>query len=133
MIIKKLYKCDKFHGYSVITGTDGKNYIFLSVPFRAVKEKELKEMPYIPVGNLQEEAEPYMYKFYGFQKEDPSSVSISELRSLAGISRPEFSRRYGVPIRTLEDWEAGRRTPPEYMISLLERVVKEDIKKEENN
>ena len=133
MIVKKLYKCDKFHGYSVITGTDGKNYIFLSAPFRAVKEKELKEIPYIPVGYLQEEDEPYMYKFYGFQKEDPFSVSISELRSLAGISRPEFSRRYGVPIRTLEDWEAGRRTPPEYVISLLERVVKEDVKKEENN
>ena len=132
MIIKKLYKCDKFHGYSVITGTDGKNYIFLSIPFRAVKEKDLKEMQHIPTGYLQE-AEPYMYKFYGFTKEDPSSVSISELRSLAGISRPEFSRRYGVPIRTLEDWEAGRRTPPEYVISLLERVVKEDIKKEENN
>lgn len=133
MIIKKLYKCDKFHGYSVITGTDGKNYIFLSIPFRAVKEKDLKEMQHIPTGYLQEEAEPYMYKFYGFTKEDPSSVSISELRSLAEISRPEFSRRYGVPIRTLEDWEAGRRTPPEYVISLLERVVKEDIKKEENN
>ncbi len=133
MIIKKLYNCDKFHGYSVITGTDGKNYIFLSVPFRAVKEKDLKEMQHIPTGYLQEEAEPYMYKFYGFTKENPSSVSISELRSLAGISRPEFSRRYGVPIRTLEDWEAGRRTPPKYVISLLERVVKEDIKKEENN
>lgn len=133
MIVKKLYKCDNFHGYSVITGTDGKNYIFLSAPFRAVKEKELKEIPYIPVGYLQEEAEPYMYKFYGFQKEDPFSVSISELRSLVGISRPEFSRRYGVPIRTLEDWEAGRRTPPEYVVSLLERVIKEDIKKEENN
>lgn len=133
MIIKKLYKCDKFHGYSVITGTDGKNYIFLSIPFRAIKEKDLKEMQHIPTGYLQEEAEPYMYKFYGFQKEVPSSVSISELRSLAGISRPEFSRRYGVPIRTLEDWEAGRRTPPEYVVSLLERVIKEDIKKEENN
>lgn len=133
MIIKKLYKCDRFHGYSVITGTDGKNYIFLSIPFRAVKEKDLKEMQHIPTGYLQEEAEPYMYKFYGFQKEDPFSVPISELRSLAGISRPEFSRRYGVPIRTLEDWEAGRRTPPEYVVSLLERVIKEDIKKEENN
>lgn len=131
MIIKKLYKCDKFHGYSVIAGTDGKNYVFLSVPFRAVKDKELKEMPYIPTEYLQEEAEPYMYKFYGFQKEELTTVSISDLRSLIGLSRSEFSRRYGIPIRTMEDWEAGRRTPPEYVVSLLERVVKEDIKKEE--
>lgn len=133
MIIKKLYKCDKFHGYSVITGTDGKNYVFLSVPFRAVKEKELKEMPHIPSKYLQEEAEPYMYKFYGFAKEDSPIVSVSDLRSLIGLSRSEFSRRYGIPIRTMEDWEAGRRTPPEYVVSLLERVVKEDVKKEESN
>ena len=133
MIVKKLYKCDKFHGYSVITGTDGKNYVFLSVPFRAVKEKDLKEMQRIPTGYLQEEAEPYMYKFYGFQKEELTTVSISDLRSSIRLSRSEFSRRYGIPIRTLEDWEAGRRTPPEYVVSLLERVVKEDIKKEESS
>lgn len=133
MTIKKLYKCDKFHGYSVITGTDGKNYIFLSVPFRAVKAKDLKEMQHIPTGYLQEEAEPYMYKFYGFTKEDASTISVSDLRSLIGLSRSEFSRRYGIPIRTMEDWEAGRRTPPEYVVSLLERVVKEDIKKEEGS
>lgn len=133
MIIKKLYKCDKFHRYSVITGTDGKNYVFLSVPFRAVKEKELKEMPHISTGCLQEEAEPYMYKFYGFQKEELTTVSISDLRSSIRLSRSEFSRRYGIPIRTMEDWEAGRRTPPEYVVSLLERVVKEDVKKEESN
>lgn len=130
MIIKKLYKCDKLHGYSVITGTDGKNYIFLSVPFRSVKEKDLKEMQHIPTGYLQEEAEPYMYKFYGFQKEELTTVSISDLRSLIGLSRSEFSRRYGIPIRTLEDWEAGRRIPPEYVVSLLERVVKEDVQVE---
>lgn len=131
MIIKKLYKCDKFHRYSVITGVDGKNYIFLSVPFRAIKEKDLQEMQHIPIGYLQEEAEPYMYKFYGFRKEELTTVSISDLRSLIGLSRSEFSRRYGIPIRTMEDWEANRRTPPEYVVSLLERVVKEDIKKEE--
>lgn len=131
MIIKKLYKCDKFHRYSVITGVDGKNYIFLSVPFRAIKEKDLQEMKHIPIGYLQEEAEPYMYKFYGFRKEELTTVSISDLRSLIGLSRSEFSRRYGIPIRTMEDWEANRRTPPEYVVSLLERVVKEDIKKEE--
>ena len=133
MIVKKLYKCDKFHGYSVITGTDGKNYIFLSAPFRAVKEKDLKEMQHIPTGYLQEEAEPYMYKFYGFQKEELTTVSISDLRSLIRLSRSEFSRRYGIPIRTIDVWEAGRRTPPEYVVSLLERVVKEDIKKEESS
>ena len=25
----------------------------------------------------------------------------------------------GIPVRTLEDWEAGRRTPPEYIPRLI--------------
>ena len=52
------------------------------------------------------------------------------IREILGISRAEFSRRYNIPIRTLEDWDAGKSTPPTYVISLLEKVVKEDKLKE---
>lgn len=52
------------------------------------------------------------------------------IRKELGVSRAEFSRRYGIPVRTLEDWDAGRRTPPEYVIALLERVTKEDKEKD---
>ena len=55
-------------------------------------------------------------------------MTIKEMRELLGISRAEFSRRYDIPIRTLENWESGTRTPPKYVISLLEKdIVKEDI------
>lgn len=57
-------------------------------------------------------------------------MTIKELRDLLNVSRAEFSRRYGIPSRTLEDWEKGKRTPPPYVITLLERVVKEDVKNE---
>lgn len=53
-------------------------------------------------------------------------MTIKELRDLLNVSRAEFSRRYGIPSRTLEDWEKGKRTPPPYIITLLERVVTED-------
>ena len=49
-----------------------------------------------------------------------------EIRSILGISRAEFGRRYGIPIRTLEDWDYGKRKPPEWLLNLLERVVRED-------
>ena len=61
--------------------------------------------------------------------------SIKELREGTGMSRKEFSEHTGIPVRTLEDWEAGRRTPPEYIPRLIayqlkyEKLVKE---KEEN-
>ena len=53
-------------------------------------------------------------------------MTIKEMRELLGVSRAEFSRRYMIPTRTLDDWEKGKRTPPPYVITLLERAVKED-------
>ena len=41
--------------------------------------------------------------------------TIKELRESIGMSRKEFSEHTGIPVRTLEDWEAARRTPPEYI------------------
>lgn len=35
------------------------------------------------------------------------------------MTRKEFSDHIGIPVRTLEDWEAGRRTPPEYIPRLI--------------
>ncbi|MCR5734174.1 MAG: helix-turn-helix domain-containing protein, partial [Lachnospiraceae bacterium] len=45
--------------------------------------------------------------------------TIKKLRESTGMSRKEFSEHTGIPVRTLEDWEAGRRTPPEYIPRLL--------------
>ena len=48
-----------------------------------------------------------------------AAEKIKELRESTGMSRKEFSEHTGIPVRTLEDWEAGRRTPPEYIPRLL--------------
>lgn len=49
---------------------------------------------------------------------------IKELRESIGMSRKEFSEHTGIPIRTLEDWEAARRTPPEYIPRLIAYQLK---------
>ena len=49
---------------------------------------------------------------------------IKELRDSIGMSRKEFSEHTGIPVRTLEDWEAARRTPPEYIPRLLSYQLK---------
>ena len=41
--------------------------------------------------------------------------TIKQLRESVGMTRKEFSQHTGIPVRTLEDWEASRRTPPEYI------------------
>lgn len=54
-------------------------------------------------------------------------MEVKELRMLSGLSQQAFSEKYGIPKRSIENWESGKRTPPEYVISLLARVVKEDF------
>lgn len=49
---------------------------------------------------------------------------IMKLREDIGENRKEFSVHMGIPVRTLEDWEAGRRTPPEYIPRLIEYQLK---------
>lgn len=53
-------------------------------------------------------------------------MNTIKIRAILGVSRAEFSRRYGIPIRTLENWDAGIRQPPEWLLKLLERVARED-------
>ena len=57
--------------------------------------------------------------------------TIKELRESIGMSRKEFSEHTGIPVRTLEDWEAARRTPPEYIPRLIAYQLKyEELLKE---
>ena len=61
--------------------------------------------------------------------------SIKELRESTGMSRKDFSEHTGNPVRTLEDWETGRRTPPEYIPRLIAYQLKyeELVKGKEDN
>jgi len=56
---------------------------------------------------------------------------IREIRGKTGYSRKKFSDAYGIPVRTLEEWEAGRRTPPDYVVRLLSYVVEIEVMKAE--
>ena len=53
-----------------------------------------------------------------------TAKKIKELRENINMSRKEFSEYIGIPIRTLENWEAARRTPPEYILRLISYQIK---------
>lgn len=70
MKIKKMFKANNMQNRYVVQKCNGEYASFLISPFREVKEEELKPMPYFrAVGNNAEEAEEYLYKCYGFEKE----------------------------------------------------------------
>ena len=49
------------------------------------------------------------------------------IREISGLSRAAFCKKYNIPIRTVEDWDWGKKTPSEWVLDLLERVVREDF------
>ena len=67
-----------------------------------------------------------------------SADKIRRLREQTGMTRKDFSIHIGIPLRTIEDWEAGRRRPPEYMPRLIDYQLKYEeligkMKKEEQD
>lgn len=50
--------------------------------------------------------------------------TLKEIREILDVNRTEFSRYMGIPLRTLEEWEAGRRQMPEYVLRLIAYCVK---------
>lgn len=56
-------------------------------------------------------------------------MTIKELRQLTGLSQKAFSDKYGIPLRTIENWEgtsASHREPPQYVTDLLEFRIKNE-------
>lgn len=49
---------------------------------------------------------------------------IKKIREQTGLSRKDFSTHIGIPLRTIEDWETGRRKPPEYIPRLIEYQIR---------
>lgn len=50
--------------------------------------------------------------------------TLKGLRERLDMNRTEFSRYMDIPLRTLEEWEAGRRQMPEYVLRLIVYYVK---------
>ena len=66
-------------------------------------------------------------------KEDDYGKRIRELRESTGMNRKEFCEYFGIPYRTVTEWERGNRHAPEYLIRLLTYYIQAEklIKKSE--
>lgn len=54
-------------------------------------------------------------------------MNIREMRIRLGDTQNEFAKRYDIPFRTVQNWESGVRTPPEYIVTLLESRIRADL------
>ncbi len=49
---------------------------------------------------------------------------IIELRRSTGMNRKEFCNYFGIPYRTVTEWELGNRKMPEYVLRMMEYQVR---------
>lgn len=64
-------------------------------------------------------------QYYNFTVDSP----VKAIREEAGLSRAETARLLEMPIRTLESWEAGVRTPPHWVEKLVIEKLENMVEK----
>lgn len=48
---------------------------------------------------------------------------VKKLRESTGLGQTAFAKKYKIPLRTLQNWEYEKRTPPEYTIEFLKKII----------
>ena len=53
---------------------------------------------------------------------------IKQIREASGMTRTQFAEYFGIPYRTLQNWELGERDCPAYLIDLIKyKLTKEGL------
>lgn len=53
-------------------------------------------------------------------------MTIKECREKTGLSQSKFASIYGIPVKTLQQWERGAAKPTDYFLTILEKALKYD-------
>ena len=48
---------------------------------------------------------------------------IKKLRAELGLTQKKFGEKFGIPIRTVQDWEYENREPRSYIIYMMYRII----------
>lgn len=56
-------------------------------------------------------------------------TEIAQICEAYGLKQTELARRFGIPLRTVQDWHAGRRVPPDYVVRMMTELLEHDRQK----
>lgn len=59
---------------------------------------------------------------------DTLNAQIRELRKVSGLSQNTFAKKFEIPTSTLQDWEHNRRTPPVYVVGMMNKLLETERK-----
>lgn len=49
--------------------------------------------------------------------------TIKELCTEYGLGQTELARRFDIPVRTIQNWHAGVRNPPDYVVRMMDELL----------
>lgn len=52
--------------------------------------------------------------------------SFKELRKMSGMTQKAFSEYFGIPKRTIEDWDSGRNKCADYILDMMYYQLKNE-------
>ena len=55
-----------------------------------------------------------------------NTKTIKTLCDTYGMGQTALSRRFGIPLRTVQDWYSGRSNPPEYVVNMIAALLDYD-------
>ena len=56
--------------------------------------------------------------------------TVKDLRTQTGMTQRQFASYFGVSLRSLQGWEAGKR-PPQGMVAMTSRIIELENKQKE--
>ena len=65
-------------------------------------------------------------------KED-NDMTIKEICEKYGLSQTALAKRFGIPLRTVQDWHSGRRKPLDYVVKMMLELLHQDAEAEHDN
>lgn len=69
----------------------------------------------------------YYYPAGSSPENKAGEASILSLRMQSGLSQKEFGKfLYGIPFRSIQNWEGGQKTCPDYLVKLIEYKLKKE-------
>jgi DNA-binding transcriptional regulator YiaG len=53
-------------------------------------------------------------------------MTFKELRKLSGMNQTEYAAYFGIPRRTVQNWDLGVRACPSYILALMEYKLRNE-------
>lgn len=56
--------------------------------------------------------------------------TVKELCKEYGYSQTKLAKRFGIPLRTVQNWHGGQREPAPYVVPMMEEILKAERTRE---